>query len=52
MHLCDFGAKLDQCQGPDGPFDPGCVGPGGSGVKESSDPADIKKIKKKFEGVL
>ena len=29
MHLCDFGAKLDSCKGPDGDFDPGCVGPGG-----------------------
>lgn len=30
MHLCDFGAKLDSCKGPDGDFDPGCVGPGGT----------------------
>ena len=30
MHLCDFGANLDTCKGPDEVVD-GCVGPGGMG---------------------
>jgi len=29
MHLCDFGATLDTCKGPDEVVD-GCVGPGGT----------------------
>lgn len=29
MHLCDFGANLDTCKGPDEVVD-GCVGPGGT----------------------
>ena len=30
MHLCDFGADLDSCKGPDAPFEPRCTGPGGA----------------------
>ena len=30
MHLCDFGADLDVCKGPDAPFQPRCTGPGGT----------------------
>eukprot|EP00438_Fugacium_kawagutii_P022677 Skav224901 [mRNA] locus=scaffold1112:417867:420845:- [translate_table: standard] len=30
MHLCDFGANLDICEGP-GTTVPGCQGPGGAG---------------------
>ena len=29
MHLCDFGADLDMCKGPDADFQPRCTGPGG-----------------------
>ena len=29
MHLCDFGADLDVCKGPDAEFEPRCTGPGG-----------------------
>ncbi|CAE7470814.1 RH35 [Symbiodinium natans] len=30
MHLCDFGADLDVCEGPEAPFLPRCTGPGGT----------------------
>ena len=30
MHLCDFGAELDDCKGPEAPFQPRCTGPGGT----------------------
>ena len=30
MHLCDFGADLDICKGPEAPFQPRCTGPGGT----------------------
>ncbi|CAE7552977.1 DYNC2LI1 [Symbiodinium pilosum] len=30
MHLCDFGADLDMCKGPDADFQPRCTGPGGT----------------------
>eukprot|EP00439_Symbiodinium_sp_Y106_P057392 s2759_g8.t1 len=30
MHLCDFGADLDVCKGPDAEFLPRCTGPGGT----------------------
>mmetsp|Transcript_8054 Transcript_8054/g.18836 ORF Transcript_8054/g.18836 Transcript_8054/m.18836 type:complete len:423 (-) Transcript_8054:148-1416(-) len=30
MHLCDFGAHLDECEGPGGTWIPECTGPGGT----------------------